>query len=73
MIAVLFRVDATAILLPVEPHGLGCLDPLLPTRPEVIVEELYPIITAQFFTEFANQFVVLVARIEQAGSECIVV
>ena len=28
--------------------------------------------TPQFFSEFANQFVVLVARIQKAGCECVV-
>lgn len=55
----------------VEAHGFGSLDPFLPTDPIVLVKEINAVVVPQFLTQFADQFMVLIAGIEQACGECI--
>ena len=72
MIPLLFRIDASAILLSIESHGLGRLDSILPADSIVIVQKLYAVMLAQLFAHFTNHLVVLVTGIKKAGRERIV-
>ncbi len=69
VVSVFLRVNASAILLAVETHGLGSLDPFLPSDSIVLVEKCDAVMLPQFFSHFADQFMVLVAGIEQACRE----
>ena len=72
MIPILFRIDASAILLSIEAHGLGGFDSILPADSIVIVQKLYAVMLAQLFAHFTNHLVVLVPGIKKAGRERIV-
>src|SRR5210317_1032974 len=69
MIPILFRIDTSAILLPIEAHGLGRLDAILPADSIVIVQKLYAVMQTQFFTHFTDHLVVLITGIEKTGRE----
>src|SRR6185369_7108036 len=64
-ITLFFTVDTAAVLLAVQPHFLGFLDPLLPSRPEIFVMEGYAVPLCGSLGCLNDEIVILVAAVEK--------